>query len=107
MVTATDSVDLELIRATIRSFNAAEASPARVRVWDEERRVPPEIWVALAGLGVPALPVPESFGGAGSGVRISALVVEELARASPVLSARYILVAMASRLLERVGSDEQ
>ena len=54
-----------------------------------------EIWSALAELGCHGLLVPQRYGGSGSGLLASALVMEELA-AHDLHSFAPVLLAMAS-----------
>ncbi len=95
------------IRATVREFARAEIAPEAAR-YDESGDFPYE-WVrGMAGLGLFALPFPESLGGAGGDFLTYALAMEEIARADA--SAAITLEAAVSlgiAPLVRYGSREQ
>jgi MFS family permease len=70
---------------------------------DEDRR--PEVWNALAQLGVVGLLVPESYGGAGMGMVDAAVVLEEMGRA--VHPSPYIASAIGAISLVRDAGSER
>jgi acyl-CoA dehydrogenase len=102
------SDDQELLRESVRRFLADRASVAGyVRPLldsDEDRR--PEVWNALAELGVVGLLVLESYGGAGMGMVDAAVVLEEMGRA--VHPSPYIASAIgAVSLVLDAGSERE
>jgi alkylation response protein AidB-like acyl-CoA dehydrogenase len=73
--------DHEAFRAVVREFVDREVRPNLPR-WDEAHLIDREVWLAAGKQGVIGLPVPERYGGAGSGdFRYRCVVMEELAQA--------------------------
>lgn len=77
----------ELIRATVRRFALETLEPA-ARECDERQQFNEAAWTAMRELGLPGLPFPEKWGGAGMDNLCYILAVEEMARvdASTALS---------------------
>jgi butyryl-CoA dehydrogenase len=77
----------EMIRETVRRF-ALEALEPAARECDEHQQFNQEAWAQMRELGLPGLPFPEQWGGAGMDNLSYILAVEELARvdASTALS---------------------
>ena len=71
------SQEQTLLTDSVARFLAAEAPLDRVRRFAREQD-DQDIWAGLAGLGVPALLVPESAGGVGLACLDAALVAEQL-----------------------------
>jgi len=102
------SDDQELLRDSVRRFLAERASIAGyarpLLDADEDRR--PEVWNALADLGVVGLLVPERYGGAGMGMVDAAVVLEEMGRT--VHPSPYIASAIgAISLVLGAGSERE
>ena len=76
------SGDEQLFRASVRAFAAAEISP-HVRAMDEQAVMPRALIDQLFDLGLMAIEIPETFGGAGAHFFQSVLAVEELSRVDP------------------------
>jgi alkylation response protein AidB-like acyl-CoA dehydrogenase len=96
-----------MLRDTVRSFVADKAPLASVREWMvSETGHDPDLWAAIAELGLASMHIPEEYGGAGFSFRELGVVLEEFGRgltpsplfASIVLGATAVLLA---------GSDEQ
>lgn len=68
------------IRDAARAFAAAEVAPF-ARQWDEQERLPRELFSKLGAVGFLGIRIPEEYGGAGLDTLAYALIVEELARA--------------------------
>ena len=67
-----------LVRDTMRAFAQAELAPHAAR-WDREHHFPREELAALGELGAMGMVVPERWGGAGDGLRVARLALEEIA----------------------------
>jgi alkylation response protein AidB-like acyl-CoA dehydrogenase len=96
------------LRATVRRL-LADRSPWQVVLGLLEADPPrdPKVWQALAELGVPALAVPESLGGAGASWREVAVVAEELGRSlapTPFLGST-VLATAALLGVHELGDD--
>ena len=72
--------ELELLVQTARSFAGEELTPA-LRDFESARAVDEKVRRSFAQIGLAALELPESLGGAGLGAVARALVNEELAAA--------------------------
>lgn len=100
------SDDEQLLRTNVREFAKAEIAPL-VREMDKEARIPRTLIDKLVDLGVMAIEIPETFGGAGGHFFLSIIAVEELARVDPSIA---VLVDVQNTLvinaLMRWGSDE-
>jgi isovaleryl-CoA dehydrogenase len=75
----------EALRQTLRSFVQKELAPVADRM-DREDEFPLGLFRKLGELGFLGITLPTEFGGAGLGYLEQALVLEELARASPALA---------------------
>ena len=100
------SEEEELLRSNVRSFAAAEVAP-QVREMEERGVIPRALIDQLFELGIMAIEIPESHGGAGGHFFLSVIAVEELARVDPsvavLVDVQNTLVANA---LIRWGSDD-
>jgi len=98
------SEDQLLLQETVRDFLTGECTPEHVRgLWETETGRSPEFWAKLAEIGVPALLVPESFGGLGMDERDSVLVLEETGRAAlaePLISTASVAAPLLRELAE-------
>jgi alkylation response protein AidB-like acyl-CoA dehydrogenase len=75
--------DQLLLRDSVREFLAKECPPQVVRTaWDADSSHTPELWRALAELGVVGLTIPERFGGLGMNELDLVLLLEESGRAA-------------------------
>jgi isovaleryl-CoA dehydrogenase len=75
----------EALRQTLRSFVQKELAPVADRM-DREDEFPLGLFRKLGELGFLGITLPAEFGGAGLGYLEQALVLEELARASPAFA---------------------
>jgi len=98
--------DEQLLRTNVREFAKVEIAPL-VREMDKEARIPRALIDKLVDLGVMAIEIPATFGGAGGHFFLSIIAVEELARVDPSIA---VLVDVQNTLvinaLMRWGSDE-
>ena len=76
------SEEEQLLRANVRAFAQAEIAPL-VREMDEAAAIPRALIDQLFELGVMAIEIPETFGGAGAHFFLSVIAVEELSRVDP------------------------
>ena len=72
--------DYEIFRDSVRRFVAEEISPHYVH-WEQEARVPREVWLKGGAAGLLCCEVPEEYGGPGGDFLHSVVVMEELADA--------------------------
>ena len=100
------SEDEQLLRANVHAFAEAEIAPL-VREMDEQAAIPQALIDQLFDLGVMAIEIPESYGGAGAHFFLSVIAVEELSRVDPSVA---VLVDVQNTLvinaLLRWGSED-
>src|SRR3954454_16366246 len=70
-----------MLRASVRAFLGAKATPAAVRAEYGSPTFDSGVWAGLVDLGVVGLLVDEKHGGSGMGMVDAAVVFEELGRA--------------------------
>ncbi|HSF87723.1 MAG TPA: acyl-CoA dehydrogenase family protein [Acidimicrobiia bacterium] len=97
----------EMLRDSVRSFLGDKAPSTRVRdLMETETGYDPELWAEMASMGLPAMHIPEAYGGAGFNSFELGIVLEETGRAltpSPLFGS----VVLAANLLLIAGSEEQ
>ena len=97
----------EMLRDSVRNFLGDKASSTRVReLMETETGYDPELWSEMAGMGLPAMHIPEEYGGAGFSSFELGIVLEETGRAltpSPLFGS----VVLAANLVLLAGSEEQ
>ena len=96
------SEDQVLICDAVQRFAAEVVAPNADR-WDENGRLPEEVWAGVAELGLLGAFVSEAHGGAGLGAFDVALVVEELAQADASLALLVAHHNMVALLVDRFG----
>jgi alkylation response protein AidB-like acyl-CoA dehydrogenase len=98
--------DEQIFRDSVREFAEAKIRPL-VREMDEHAKIPRALIDELFALGVMAIEIPESYGGAGARFFHSVLAVEEISRVDPSIG---VLVDVQNTLtinaIMRFGSDE-
>lgn len=72
--------DYEIFRDSVRRFVAEEITPHYV-TWEQQARVPREVWLKGGAAGLLCCEVPEEYGGPGGDFLHSVVVMEELADA--------------------------
>ena len=71
------------LRDSVRDLLTAHATPAALReLWGTSTGRSPQLWKLLTDVGVPAILVPEAFGGAGGDELDLMLVLEQIGRAA-------------------------
>ena len=96
------------LQDTVRAFADRECAPLAA-AWDRENRVPDhEFEEKLIGLGLYGMTLPERWGGGGRELLDAVLVIEQLARVSPLCAAGVFESSVGPvRVIERFGSEEQ
>lgn len=95
------------LRDSVRALVNGEAPPERVREWDEAGRYPADFFKQLADLGGYGVPLPEEYGGIGSGVVEMVIIGEELGRRGLDLAGGYGITMFLALNILRCGSEEQ
>ncbi len=102
------SDEQEEFRRVVRRFLEDRSPPAEVRrLMETPEGHAPEVWAQLSGeLGLPAVHVPEQYGGQGFGFGELAIVLEEMGRA--LLCAPYFAsVALATSAILNAASEQK
>ncbi len=98
------SEDQTLLQQTVRDFLEKECTPDAVRsLWERETGRSPELWGKLSEIGLPALMVPEVYGGLGLDERDMVLVLEETGRfalAEPIVTTAVVAAPLLGRLID-------
>ena len=98
--------DEALFRDSVREFAQAQVRPL-VREMDEQAKIPRELVTRLFDLGVMAIEIPETYGGAGASFFHAVIAVEELSRVDPSVG---VLVDVQNTLVAnavlRWGNDD-
>ena len=95
------------IQAVARDFARAEIEP-HAAAWDREHGFPRTLLDALGELGLLAVCIPESYGGAGADFVSYILVLEELSRADAGVGVTVAVHTSACTMpLLQFGSDDQ
>jgi alkylation response protein AidB-like acyl-CoA dehydrogenase len=98
--------DETLFRESVREFAEAQVRP-HVREMDEHAKIPRDLIDRLFELGVMAIEIPETYGGAGASFFHAVLAVEELSRVDPSIG---VLVDVQNTLVVnafmRWGNDD-
>ena len=80
--------DVDLMRATVRSFAAAEIAPRAAEI-DRSNAFPADLWRKFGDLGLLGITVAPEFGGSGLGYLAHVVAVEEISRASGSVGLSY------------------
>lgn len=96
----------QLLIETAREFNGKEAKRF-LEIMDRENKFPPELPVKLSQYGLLGLKFPEQYGGSGVDSLGAALVIEELAKASPAIADFLVSIHASTGVLLHFGTEEQ
>src|SRR5216117_2505483 len=100
------SSDQQLLKNSARAFLDEHCKPATVRLlWDDPRGESDTMWKEMAQLGWHGLALPEAYGGSGLGMVESAILLEELGRAS--YPGPYWPTVLAAAAVAAAGNDAQ
>jgi len=101
------SEEENMFRDAVREFAETEVRP-HVHAMDEAAQMRPDLIAKLFELGLMGIGVPEQYGGAGGGIFLSVLAIEELSRVD-ASAAIYVDVhnTLVNNALYRWGSEEQ
>jgi alkylation response protein AidB-like acyl-CoA dehydrogenase len=96
-----------MFRDAVREFAETEIRPY-VSEMDEAARFRPDIIAKFFGMGLMGIEVPEAYGGAGAGIFLATVAIEELARVD-ASAAIYVDVhnTLVNNAILRWGNDEQ
>ncbi|HYE93692.1 MAG TPA: acyl-CoA dehydrogenase, partial [Terriglobales bacterium] len=98
--------DQQLLKNSARAFLDEHCKPATVRLlWDDPRGESEAMWKDMAQLGWLGLALPEAHGGSDLGMVETALLLEELGRAS--YPGPYLPTAIAAMAINQAGTDAQ
>ncbi len=98
--------DHEMFRTTARRFVERECVPRQAQ-WDEAGRVDRETWLKAGREGLLCLTLPEEYGGAGADFGHSAVLIEELSRASIAGPGFGLHSDIVAPYIARLGTPEQ
>lgn len=103
-----DQNEIDLFRENVRKFLENEVAP-HYDQWEKDEIYPRELWTKLGENGLLCVDVPEEFGGFGANFRLSAVIVEECARAGYGALASNISVHsdIVAPYILHLGTDEQ
>ncbi len=101
------SEEEQMFRDAVRDFAETEIKPY-VSEMDEAAKFRPDIIAKFFGMGLMGIEVPEMFGGAGGGIFLATLAIEELARVD-ASAAIYVDVhnTLVNNAMLRWGSEDQ
>jgi len=98
--------DQQLLKNSARQFLDDQCPPATVRLlWDDPRGESETMWKEMAQLGWLGLTLPEACGGSELGLVETAILLEEMGRAS--CPSPYLPTVLAARALLEAGTQAQ
>src|SRR5499427_8882869 len=98
--------DQQLLKNSARAFLDEHSKPAAVRLlWDDPRGESDTMWKEMAQLGWLGLALPEAYGGSAPGMVETALILEEMGRAS--YPGAYLPTVLAAKAIDQAGTDAQ
>ena len=103
-----DREDIRLLRDSVRRFVDQHMPRELARKWDKQNIFPRDVHTALGRMGVMGLTIPAEYGGQGTDIPATMVVIEELARRSTAVACPYIMAACyAGMNLVESGSESQ
>jgi len=98
--------DHEAFRETVRRFVADEIEPNADK-WDEEKIVPRDVWPKAGEIGMLCPTVPEEYGGLGLDFGYNAVIDEEFAYGTDVVTGFSLQSDIVANYIVQYGSEEQ
>jgi isovaleryl-CoA dehydrogenase len=99
--------DIDLLRASVREFAAAEIAPRAAEI-DRANEFPVDLWQKLGALGLLGITVDQEYGGSGLGYLAHVVAMEEISRASGSVGLSYGAHSnLCVNQLRRWGTDAQ
>jgi len=95
-----------MIRDTAREV-ANNTIAKRADEIEKEKKVPQEVFEALAVAGLMGIPFPEEYGGIDAGYVSFALACEEIARVSPSVCTSMVISVFFMEAIRHYGNEEQ
>ena len=92
-------------RAMVRQIAVDKIAPRAAEI-DARDEYPRDIRDLLAEQDILALPIPEEYGGTGTGTLMGQMAVEELAKASAVCALLLMIQELGTLPISLFGSDE-
>jgi acyl-CoA dehydrogenase len=99
------STEHEIFRNTVRSFVESELVPYHFE-WEQQKRVPREVWRKAGAAGLLCCDVAEEFGGPGADWLFNVIVIEELAKAGMTGPGFMVHSEMVAPYIRSWGSEE-
>lgn len=99
------SSEHEIFREAVRTFVQMELVPHHAR-WEQEKRVPREVWRKAGEAGLLCPDVPEEYGGFGADWLYNVVVIEELAKAGMSGPGFMVHSEMVAPYILAWGSEE-
>ncbi|MCC6870199.1 MAG: isovaleryl-CoA dehydrogenase [Burkholderiales bacterium] len=98
---------IDMLRASVRSFVAAEIAPRAAEV-DRSNAFPPDLWRKMGDLGVLGITVEEEYGGTHLGYLAHCVAMEEISRGSAAVGLSYGAHSnLCVNQIRRNGSEAQ
>jgi alkylation response protein AidB-like acyl-CoA dehydrogenase len=98
--------DQQLLKNSARAFLDEHCTPAIVRaLWDDRRGESEAMWKDMAQLGWLGLSLPETYGGSDLGMVETAILLEEMGRAS--YPGPYLPTMLVASAINHAGTDVQ
>ncbi len=103
-----DASERELFRDTLKKFLKNEVAPYYEQ-WEKDEIFPRELWNKMGENGFLCVDVPEEYGGYGADFQLSAIVVEELARAGygAICTSVSVHSDIVAPYITHLGTEEQ
>ncbi len=96
----------ELFRKMIREFVEKELEPRAMEI-EKNNEIPEELFDRARELGLFGIGIPEEYGGQGGGQLLTAILMEELSRASPAFATAIAVKGLFVVPILLFGTEEQ
>jgi len=96
-----------MMAETVYRWAVNELGPIQEEI-DEQDRLPDDFFPKLGGLGMLGITIDEAYGGAGQGIFMQMLAVEQISRISPALGMSYAAHSnLCANNIHKNGNDSQ